>query len=264
MLKIKNKHPRDDNIIFQEEGHLYFVNGDPNYISVTTVIHEFFPKFDSDVIIDKMQKSNKWTNSKYYGMTSDEIKKQWKDIAESAARLGTLLHESIENYYNNIEQNIDSEIEKEYNQFLLFKDEILKKYPNLEPYRTEWYVYHEDYRISGSIDMIFIDKQTQELYIFDWKRTSELKKENRWQTGFAPICHLDDCNYNQYSIQLNVYKFILESKYDKKVNSLYLVCFHPTNETFIIEPVFDLQKEVKNLLEIAYNQKLYLKNHSND
>lgn len=259
MLKEQNKHTRDENISFEERNHSYIVNGDPNYISATTIIKEFFPKFDSDLVITKMKKSNNWSKSVYFGMQDADIKQQWKDKAENAANLGTILHASIENFYNNIEQVVDPRIEKEYQQFLQFNDFMIHNRSELEPYRTEWCVYDEDYHVSGSIDMIFKDKNTDELHIFDWKRTPEMKKENRWDSGLAPICHLDDCKFNHYSLQLNIYKFILEQKYEKTVKSLTLVCFHPLNDDFFMEKVDDLQHEIKNLLQTSFNQQLHVK-----
>jgi hypothetical protein len=107
--------------------------------------------------------------------------------------------------------------------------------------------------------MIFKDKNTDELHIFDWKRTPEMKKENRWDSGLAPICHLDDCKFNHYSLRLNIYKFILEQKYEKTVKSLTLVCFHPLNDDFFMEKVDDLQHEIKNLLQTSFNQQLHVK-----
>ena len=65
MLKIKNKHERDDNIIFIEEGHKYIINGDDSFISVTTYIHTHFKQFDSELIINKMKRSKNWKQSKY-------------------------------------------------------------------------------------------------------------------------------------------------------------------------------------------------------
>ena len=62
-------------------------------------------------------------------------------------------------------------------------------------------------------------------------------------------------------LQLNTYKAILESKYDKKVVGLYLVCLHPENKNknFQRIEVIDLQKEVNDLFE---QRKEILKNNN--
>ena len=91
----------------------------------------------------------------------------WKD--NSAAEAGTKLHYDIECYYNNC-PNENNSIEYQY-----FKN-FVKDYPDLKPYRTEWMVYYMEYKLSGSIDMVFQNKDG-DLEIYDWKRTNEFKYE---------------------------------------------------------------------------------------
>ena len=45
-LENKNKHPRDSHIIFDEGPHIYTIDGDSNYMSVTTWNHSHFEKFE--------------------------------------------------------------------------------------------------------------------------------------------------------------------------------------------------------------------------
>ena len=66
-LSKKNAHELDSHITFDEGPHIYTIDGDSGYTSVTTWNHSHFPKFDSDKIIDKMMKGKNWKTSKYYG-----------------------------------------------------------------------------------------------------------------------------------------------------------------------------------------------------
>ena len=46
-LALKNPHPRDEHISFEEEGHIYTVLGERNtYTSATTWNHRHFPHFN--------------------------------------------------------------------------------------------------------------------------------------------------------------------------------------------------------------------------
>ena len=65
--------------------------------------------------------------------------------------------------------------------------------------------------------------------IYDWKRAKDITRINSFNKfGLPPsICHLSDSNFWHYALQLNMYKYILETKYDKKVKDLYLVRLHP-------------------------------------
>ena len=72
-LTKKYPHPRDDHISFDEGPHIYTIDGDSDYTSVTTWVHKHFPAFDSNKIIDGMMRSPKWPQNKYYGKTKEEI-----------------------------------------------------------------------------------------------------------------------------------------------------------------------------------------------
>ena len=79
-LKNKNPHPLDEHITFDEGPHIYTINGNSNFTSVTTWNKSMFSKFDADEVIDKMMKSSKWSESKYFNMTKEEIKNAWKKM----------------------------------------------------------------------------------------------------------------------------------------------------------------------------------------
>jgi ATP-dependent exoDNAse (exonuclease V) beta subunit len=89
-------------------------------------------------------------------------------------------------------------------------------------------IYDEDLKLSGSIDMIF-ENPDGTLTIADWKRVTEIEYESNFgKMAITPcIAHLPDTNFWHYALQLNMYKTILEHKYDKRVTGLYLVCLHP-------------------------------------
>jgi hypothetical protein len=96
------------------------------------------------------------------------------------------------------------------------------------------------------------------LHIYDWKRCKEIKKHSQFGK-FAhreEIEHLPDTNYWHYALQLNIYKTIIEQKYDKKVGSLYLVCLHPDNNTnqYIRINVCHLDDEIKELFAFRKKQ----------
>ena len=58
-LAIKNAHPRDKYITFDEGPHIYTVHGEKGYTSVTTWNHHHFPPFEGDKIIDNLLKGKK-------------------------------------------------------------------------------------------------------------------------------------------------------------------------------------------------------------
>ena len=253
-LSNKNQHKRDQDTSLDEAMHIYNINGETDYTSMTTFIHSLFNKFDEDKIITNMMSSPNWSKNKYYGKTREEIKELWEKNRIEASTAGTNMHYDIECFYNNM-KTANTSIEFQY--FMNFHNTHVQD--KLEPYRTEWIVYDEDIKIAGSIDMIFKkikkDKKNneEELEIYDWKRCKEIVKSNGFNQWAKPesINHFPDTNYWHYAFQLNGYKYILNQKYGKNVTNLYLVCLHPNNKNnnYIRIKVPDLQEEIHELFE---------------
>lgn len=244
-LKNKNLHELDTHITFDEGPHIYTIDGDSDYTSVTTWNHSHFWPFNADMIIDKMMSSPKWpNNTKYFGMSKDEIKSLWDKNRDEAAAAGTKMHYDIECFYNKMDVKNESIEFKYFNNFY-------SKYKYLKAYRTEWMIYDKELKLAGSIDMIF-ENQDGNLEIYDWKRCKEIKKDNAWGKAKTPcINHLPDTNFWHYSLQLNTYKAIIEKNYGKKVVNMCLVCLHPENKNndFLRFEVPDLSSEIKALFE---------------
>jgi len=112
--------------------------------------------------------------------------------------------------------------------------------------------HHEEAQIAGSIDMVYSHiSDDGSLMIYDWKRCREITKTNR-AGKFAThpaIEHLPDTNFWHYALQLNTYKYILQTKYDKTITDLYLIVLHPDAQNYQRVKLPDLQTEVAELFE---------------
>lgn len=243
MLATINAHRRDSRISFDEPTHTYTIDGSSDgYKSTTTLVHSAFPTFEPDEVISNMLQSRGWATSIYNGMSREEIKKAWSENGAEASALGTAMHNNIEHYYNSEPYETSS---KEWRLFTQFEG----SHPDLKCYRTEMMVFDTEHKIAGSIDCLYRDPNNEGCFIIaDWKRAKALKKENEWQGGLLDCTqHLDDCNLNTYSMQLHIYKFILERCYGMKVTQCFLVFLHPTQDDFLKVPCKDLSGEVKQL-----------------
>lgn len=275
-LARKNAHERDARIVFDEAPHLYYIDGSTEgYISVTTYVHSHFESFDADKIIANMMKSKNWkSNEKYYGKTSDQIKQEWQDNCDKAAADGTRMHFVIESYYNEkynpdyetrsklVEDNKEKENASNGDaagptgptiEFQYFRN-FLYAHPHLIPFRTEWTIFDEELKLAGSIDMLFYDESEGTYHIYDWKRCRNIQKTNGFNKWGNKECidHLPDSNYWHYSLQLNIYKALLERKYNMIIDDLYLVCMHPNNknQNYLKIRAPNLQEEVRNLFAL--------------
>jgi ATP-dependent exoDNAse (exonuclease V) beta subunit len=243
LLKEKNSHPRDARITFVDDTHTYFIDGESaDYVSTTTLIHKMFAEFDPDAVISKMMNSPKWPKSPYYGKSREEIKKGWAANGKEAADAGTAMHLNIENFFNDLEFDATTPEFQLFNKFFL--DHL-----DYKPYRTEMLVFDEFAKVSGSVDMIFRDPEDPTKFVLaDWKRSKEIKTFNKWQSGTVPLTeNLDDCNFVHYSLQLSIYKHILETKYDMLVSETFLVVLHPNQAEYLKIPTMDFSDVVNKL-----------------
>jgi hypothetical protein len=274
-LAKQNPNDRDAHIHFEEGPHKYTIQGiagitpESAFTSVTTLVHQHFEHFDAKKIIAGMMRNQKkWNdpiaNAKYYGKSAQEIEQMWSTAGRDAAMAGTEMHYKIECFYNadaapETAPAVPADTTPEFKYFLNFnRDCVATETPKLRPYRTEWTVFHEEARIAGSIDMVYevIDpaaeqQQEQRLAIYDWKRCREITKTNR-ANKFAThpaIEHIPDSNFWHYALQLNIYKYILQSKYGKTITDLYLVVLHPEAQNYQCVKLPDLQSEVAELFE---------------
>lgn len=245
-LEIDNSHQRDKRIVFVEDGHKYYIDGDDNYLSVTTFVHEFFPKFNSDKIIEHVKKNN---NEKYIDLEPEDIKEMWAKNGTESAEAGTLMHLNIELYSNDVPVNDSS---PEFEQFLQFRHD----FPYLQPYRTEWTLFDTEYRLAGSIDMVYLDTRDGSYNIYDWKRTKDFKNTGfKGEMGFYPLNHLPNANKWHYFLQLNTYKHLIEKNYDIQIKDLYLCRCHPNNKNgYELLKSIDLSSEVNEIVNLRKDQ----------
>jgi len=279
-LRRAHAHPRDVRIKFHSGDHVYTVDchDDPSkseYTSVTTWVHSHFPAFDGDAVIDKMMASPYWNKSekyrKYAGKTKDEIKAEWDANRDSAAEAGTRMHAAIEAYYNDNDNDNDNDNADNNNhnnnnnhnmstEMEYFKRFVLTFRQRLRPYRTEWTVFHEELKLSGTIDMLFenLDPATGKpdgtFAIYDWKRCKEIVQNNAFNKwALTPGMEtVPDTNYWHYSLQLNLYKLILTEKYGIRVSSMYIVCLHPQNANmdYLRFEIRDMQPLLRTVLAL--------------
>jgi hypothetical protein len=234
-----NSHPRDENIKFYPLEHTYKVNG-VTYISASTLVSKFFPEFDPIKAAENLN-----PNHPLYGLPTDNIIQIWKERGELAANKGTYMHLQIEKYY----LGVDYEETEEFAHFRSFLQDHI-----LEPYRTEWRIYDDEFNIAGTIDLI--TKKNGEFCIYDWKRSEKILdynnepkiKDNWGNKGIGVINHIDDTSYNQYCLQQSLYKYILENNYGINIKDMFLVVLHPDYDDYHKLEVPYMENEIISML----------------
>lgn len=286
-----HRHPRDYRVFFDpgtpdDRRHDYYVdwagNGqfaDRTYAkSVTYLVHAFFREFDADKVILTMMNGKNWFKSKYFGQTPDQIKELWGANGLESRTEGTAMHDFIDRYYNG--EVTLNDIKEEQKELLHFRDFVQFETGGKSPYRAEWLVFTDDeLRISGSIDMIFVDDAVMEslwknvqygasppktlhLVMYDWKRSKKISTYNKWEPpGYEPCENMRNTNFFHYSLQLNLYKWILENFYKNvtwrgvvyenvSVDFMHLCVLHPRKRKYELHRCPDYQPEVAQIMEL--------------
>jgi hypothetical protein len=277
-LAIKNKHERCDYIIMDEGPHQYYVKGEIDFKSCTTVIHDQFFEFDSVGEARKMcNRQDFRANVKYeqyQAITTTpsgeplsiedsvtNVVQSWEENGKTQSGLGTVLHRKIEEYYNGVEMPI-SEDTVEFTHF--------RKYANMvatervwKPFRTEMVIWEEESKICGSIDMLYVDKDCSDLdvtlwkegktrlkvYMVDWKRSKKINKHGFGKRGKGPCASFPDANYHHYRLQLNLYKYMLEKRYMIDVGFMSILVCHPNQDSYLEYVMDDLSAVIKDLVD---------------
>ncbi len=223
-LQKKNPVVREDRMTFDEASHTYTFDGRVVPRSVTTIVHQFSDEFDPESAITAMRASDNWEWKQFKFLKEDdsvmddtEITALWRKNGQVARSRGTLMHWQIEMFLNGAE--IEQPQSPEFMQFMLLYETM-----QLRPYRTELSIYHSGLDVAGQIDALCVGAYGLE--IWDWKRSKEIQMDAFRQMKF-PLHHLPDSNYYHYGLQLNLYRYILESEYDMPISRMCLGVFHP-------------------------------------
>ena len=273
-------------ILFDEGPHRYHILIDGEWVtegvvSCTGFIHKYFRNFDPKAESIKMHvklRSGGGTPEQrlLVGLTADEIAAHWTAKGTTASELGSVMHSAIEAYYNGeFASPAEMPHTREFANFVLFhRTEVLPR--GLVPFRTELMVWSADLLFCGSIDMIFVrgwvtrpdGARGLSLIIADWKRSKSIRKYGFGNAkGTGPCSRLPDSNYWHYSLQLNVYRWFLETEYQTgwvyegypvdfiQVDELYLVVCHPDNDSYIKVDLPDLSDTVAKMIQERRNEQ---------
>lgn len=88
MLELKDKRYNDIRLVFDEPQHKYTDTLGNGYISTTTILHNYQPKFDKSYWLRK--------KSKELGISEKKLEQQWDTIKDEACERGSNTHNGLE------------------------------------------------------------------------------------------------------------------------------------------------------------------------
>ena len=225
------EHNKKNKLSFDKENHVYKLD-QTTLPSVTNLISKYFP-FKRDKIARDIAEKN-WCSE-------EEVTQIW----DAQREYGNIIHELAEDYCS--AKNLSS---KEKAQILhvisFFADN-----PNYEIISPELRIFSRQYSVAGTIDLLLLDKNTQRLYILDWKTSKKpIKKNDIFSYARPPFQSLANNKFIKYSLQLSSYQLILKEEYAIEIFDSLIVHLKEDLSYIIIEPL-NLLYEAEELLSLS-------------
>jgi len=193
--EIRKSKLKGKKLKFDPVKHEYSL-GDTILTGVTDCIKSFFEPFDRIYWAEYVANRD--------GKTTEGVLDEWQEKRMQ----GDKVHKLIQDYING-KQNED------YPNEVLKAIYFLQSLQDVKEITSEKIVYSIEWEIAGTIDVVI--ETSKGVILLDWKTTKNLRMDNSYRRAKSPISHLDDCNYNLYALQLNLYKSIFEQQFGKKV-----------------------------------------------
>jgi len=239
-----------NDITFHDEPHKYYVGG-KELISVTTIIHRYQEEFQEDY----------WSNYKAneYTLSQREVLRAWEFINKKGTIKGSAIHDYAENLFQNkvfpypkqliLDEFGFDPVLLEYN---ITKKHVDKFYSDVHdkliPVRTEMVVYDPESLIGGMLDILFYNIKTGEFQIWDWKTNKKFEMEMKSRHFQGDLFMLEDSDLEIYSLQLAMYKLIIEKMTGIRLGQSYVVWFSHNNDNYKIIKCLDREYYAKKIM----------------
>jgi hypothetical protein len=243
MFDVFEKLDKFNGIVFHEEEHKYLYDGH-ECVSVTTMIKNFEPIFDQELMASLYAKK--------HGLEMFDVLKDWENIRDRSATVGTEIHKYAEMRFGQKCYTPYSTLEIPVNLMGMIEDFYSMAKGRLIPVKMEWVVGDKDKGICGMVDKLFYNVKAKELQIWDYKTSKKIDSKSMYNKKMVgPLKHLDSCELVKFSLQLGVYKKIIEKNCQIKLGNSYICWVNEVNDSFKVIETLDLSNEV-DLIWNAY------------
>lgn len=240
-------------IVFAEKNHKYFSDYNSNHISVTTLLKKYQKEFPKDMYIKYANKRN---------LDPNYVKYCWDEQRRLGTEIGSWLHINLENRLQNKVPDLDYLITQENSminheiklQFLENYNVQINKY--LQFIKDQTYLGSEvivgNQHLAGQIDTLFLEG------IDDFKNDKVIDFENSYEGWKGQKVHvkmnppfddLDDCNWNKYCLQINLYHYLLPEEIKNNFTRPHrIIKFDRYSKDFSVYEVPDMQDRIKQII----------------
>jgi len=256
-------------LTFEEENHIYTMNGKTDYPSVSKVLKKFYTEFETEKISLKVAGGDP--------QLQQELIEEWAAAGDYSTNMGSRVHFVLENEvikkhgsYKNVRQ---PEFNCDLSQIMKGDNMIVagKKYLDLMEERgavlidTEMVLGHPELGYTGQPDKVWLmmnrDKTEYGIVITDWKtnKTKNFVSTKYTKKMLQPFTKYDDTALGHYYVQLPLYgKLLLKMLEGSKYENIKLygcVISHLKEDCLYDE--YKVPQDVVNII-MNMNVKQYL------
>ena len=249
-------------ITFVEKNHSYLIDGKPSGSpSVTKILKQFKKEFDKETAATRVAKRMR--------VSVKQVLADWELNNLYSTTLGSMIHKYIENYYCNKRVEFEGSFSG-----LGFdeKKQISENLPKLINYFQNFYNDYnhlicvkneivlgdiEDTRVCGMSDLLCYNTQTDKLEILDFKTNKKMEKTSPYGSLFYPFDDMSEGEINEYTIQLNTYKYFVEKYTNIKIDKLRIVWFNVCNDSYKVFELDDIQTNIKLMFDKVKSASLF-------
>ena len=199
---------RDSGIVLREEDHAFVLpNGSEILTSVTDIVDRQFPPFETEIVAKSLVRKS----TKYQHLTPRELIDEW----EAKRDHGSLVHKELAEYveFGKEPREKKSVIGKRWLDHNTDSDSDFLC-PELK-------VYGKSIELAGQVDLVVVDKITDNCFIFDWK-TGKMEEPGKGGKAVTAVCPGLKGKHGRYSLQMSFYAYLLK-EHGVKVKAQYII-----------------------------------------
>lgn len=250
-------------VTFIEKSHSYLVDGQlSNSPSVTRLLKKFKKEFDKE--------GNAKRVAKRMRVSTNQVLADWEINNLYSTTLGSMLHKYIENFYCNKRVEFEGKFDG------LGFDEKKKIGENLPKLIGYFQNFYEDYKhlicvknevvlgdvddtkVCGMSDMLCYNTQTDEFEIVDYKTNKRMEKKSKYGGILLyPFDDMSEGEINEYTIQLNTYKYFVEKYTSLKIGKMRVIWFNVVNDNYHVYDLEDIQDKIKLMFDHFKTSSLF-------
>lgn len=227
-------------ITFDPDAHRYFINGQ-ELMGATRKLKALQKPFD--------RQGNATRVANREGRTVAEVLAEWDAKAERSMALGRAVHTHIENTLKGSPPPSTDpflSLNTQLPEIDIFNNFWQSLAPKVKIEQVEWIIGDQILGLAGTVDSLFYSPETGKYHIWDWK-TGSFDTFNKWENLLTPFAHLDACKLHIYSLQVSLYRLIIEANTNLEMGDSYIVHLSPAYGHQVHKAV-DLRKELANWL----------------